>query len=94
MHSSGGHGVRATSTQIYPDIIWAQIVFTMTTTPLPIAGLNDAGRANKSESKTITETLTGEHQNVVVGYTLVRGIGDGEPIASERFSVGGHEWVS
>ena len=64
----------------------------MTTTPLPMAGLNDA--KNKSESKTITETLTGTHQHVVVGYTLVRGIGDGEPIASERFSVGGHEWVS
>lgn len=36
----------------------------------------------------------GEHTHVVVGYTLVRGIGDGEPIASERFVVGGHEWVS
>lgn len=23
----------------------------------------------------------------------MKGIGDGEPIASERFSVGGHEWV-
>ena len=28
-----------------------------------------------------------------MGYSLVKGIGDGEPIASERFSVGGHEWV-
>lgn len=27
-------------------------------------------------------------------YSLVKGIGDGEPIASERFCVGGHEWVS
>jgi speckle-type POZ protein len=28
-----------------------------------------------------------------VGYSLIKGIGDGEPIASERFIVGGHEWV-
>lgn len=37
---------------------------------------------------------TGEHEHTIVGYSLVKGIGDGEPIASERFSVGGHEWVS
>ena len=36
----------------------------------------------------------GEHEHTIVGYSLVKGIGDGEPIASERFSVGGHEWVS
>ena len=36
----------------------------------------------------------GEHTHTIVGYSLVKGIGDGEPIASERFSVGGHEWVS
>lgn len=35
----------------------------------------------------------GEHEHTIVGYSLVKGIGDGEPIASERFSVGGHEWV-
>lgn len=28
-----------------------------------------------------------------MGYSLIKGIGDGEPIASERFTVGGHEWV-
>lgn len=28
-----------------------------------------------------------------MGYSLIKGIGDGEPVASERFSVGGHEWV-
>lgn len=37
---------------------------------------------------------SGEHEHTIVGYSLVKGIGDGEPIASERFSVGGHEWVS
>lgn len=37
---------------------------------------------------------TGEHTHTIVGYSLVKGIGDGEPIASERFVIGGHEWVS
>ena len=43
-----------------------------------------------------TESMAciGEHEHTIVGYSLVKGIGDGEPIASERFSVGGHEWVS
>lgn len=36
----------------------------------------------------------GEHEHTIVGYSLIKGIGDGEPIASERFTVGGHEWVS
>ena len=36
----------------------------------------------------------GEHEHTIVGYSLVKGIGDGEPIASERFVVGGHDWVS
>ena len=35
----------------------------------------------------------GEHEHTIIGFSLVKGIGDGEPIASERFTVGGHEWV-
>ena len=35
----------------------------------------------------------GEHEHTIVGYSLIKGLGDGEPIASERFTVGGHEWV-
>ncbi len=35
----------------------------------------------------------GEHEHTIVGYSLIKGIGDGEPVASERFVVGGHEWV-
>ena len=38
--------------------------------------------------------FAGEHTHTIVGYSLIKGIGDGEPIASERFTVGGHEWVS
>lgn len=36
----------------------------------------------------------GGHTHTIVGYSLIKGIGDGEPIASDRFTVGGHEWVS
>ena len=36
----------------------------------------------------------GQHEHTIVGYGLIKGIGDGEPIASERFTVGGHEWVN
>lgn len=52
-----------------------------------------ANQVLKSSSKTVTDTLVGEHQHQIVGYSLIKGIGDGEPIASERFTVGGHEWV-
>jgi len=38
--------------------------------------------------------FAGGHTHTIVGYSLIKGIGDGEPIASDRFSVGGHEWVS
>lgn len=41
----------------------------------------------------LVRLLAGEHEHTIVGYSLVKGIGDGEPIASERFNVGGHEWV-
>eukprot|EP00882_Tetradesmus_deserticola_P015898 GHRQ01016954.1.p1 GENE.GHRQ01016954.1~~GHRQ01016954.1.p1 ORF type:complete len:349 (+),score=120.61 GHRQ01016954.1:131-1177(+) len=51
------------------------------------------GQQGNTTSKTITDTIVGEHTHTIVGYSLIKGIGDGEPIASERFSVGGHEWV-
>eukprot|EP00210_Caulerpa_lentillifera_P008622 g8226.t1 len=47
----------------------------------------------QTTSKTVTDTVRGEHVHTIVGYSLIKGIGDGEPVASERFSVGGHEWV-
>ncbi|CAD7696911.1 unnamed protein product [Ostreobium quekettii] len=47
----------------------------------------------KTTSRTVTDTIYGEHTHTIVGYSLIKGIGDGEPIASERFTVGGHEWV-
>lgn len=59
--------------------------------------INNSGDADKDQapdmSKTLTETIIGEHEHTIVGYSLLKGIGDGEPIASDRFTVGGHEWV-
>ncbi|GBF94017.1 hypothetical protein Rsub_07285 [Raphidocelis subcapitata] len=46
-----------------------------------------------TSSKTVTDTVVGGHTHTIVGYSLIKGIGDGEPIASDRFTVGGHEWV-
>lgn len=44
-------------------------------------------------SRTSTTTVIGRHEHTISGYSLLKGIGDGEPIASDRFMVGGHEWV-
>ncbi|GLI59593.1 hypothetical protein VaNZ11_001522 [Volvox africanus] len=52
-----------------------------------------ANLVQRTASKTVTDTIVGEHTHTIVGYSLIKGIGDGEPIASERFVVGGHEWV-
>ena len=44
-------------------------------------------------SRTSTTTVIGRHEHTISGYSLLKGLGDGEPIASDRFMVGGHEWV-
>lgn len=46
-----------------------------------------------TEAQRIVTFVAGEHEHTIVGYSLIKGIGDGEPVASERFVVGGHEWV-
>jgi len=48
---------------------------------------------SSNSSRTTTTTVIGRHEHVISGYSLLKGIGDGEPIASDRFMVGGHEWV-
>ncbi|KAK9826376.1 hypothetical protein WJX81_005251 [Elliptochloris bilobata] len=60
---------------------------------VPVSQASLAKDDKKSSSRTVTDTIIGEHEHTIVGYSLVKGIGDGEPIASERFTVGGHEWV-
>ena len=46
-----------------------------------------------ASSRTSTTTIIGRHEHTISGYSLLKGLGDGEPIASDRFMVGGHEWV-
>ena len=57
------------------------------------AALAPTNAAPTQTSKTCTRTIIGRHEHVISGYSLLKGIGDGEPIASDRFMVGGHEWV-
>ena len=57
------------------------------------ATLAPTNAAPTATSKTCTRTIIGRHEHVISGYSLLKGIGDGEPIASDRFMVGGHEWV-
>jgi len=66
----------------------------MTDTAVPPLQQLQQHKPLATESRTITDTLVGEHSHHIVGYSLIKGIGDGEPIASERFMVGGHDWVS
>lgn len=52
-----------------------------------------ADPAQATNSRTVADTIVGEHEHTICGYSLLKGIGDGEPVASERFTVGGHDWV-
>jgi hypothetical protein len=36
----------------------------------------------------------GGHEFKIIGYKTLNKIVSGEPIASERFGIGGHDWVS
>ncbi|XP_026377713.1 BTB/POZ and MATH domain-containing protein 3-like [Papaver somniferum] len=51
---------------------------------------NDHGM---SWSQSIHETVKGSHEYKIKGYSLAKGMGAGEYMASGEFTVGGHEWV-
>ena len=60
----------------------------------PLSGLVwSAWITHRIHPPTFHAIYAGEHEHTIVGYSLIKGLGDGEPIASERFTVGGHEWV-
>ncbi|XP_029127835.1 BTB/POZ and MATH domain-containing protein 4 [Cajanus cajan] len=50
-------------------------------------------RDMESESWSVTKTLNGSHLFVVEGYTLLKGIGVGKHVKSEKFDAGGHRWI-
>lgn len=41
----------------------------------------------------MTGTVNGSHRFVIQGYSLAKGMGVGKHIASENFTVGGHQWA-
>lgn len=41
----------------------------------------------------MTETVNGSHRFVIQGYSLAKGMGVGKHIASDTFTVGGHQWA-
>nr|XP_043609076.1 BTB/POZ and MATH domain-containing protein 2-like [Erigeron canadensis] len=46
-----------------------------------------------TSSKSINETVNGEHDFKISGYSLSKGIGIGKYVASETFMVGGYSWA-
>ncbi|TXG66399.1 hypothetical protein EZV62_007674 [Acer yangbiense] len=46
-----------------------------------------------TSSVSITQTINGSHHFTLKGYSLSKGIGFGEHIASDTFSVAGYQWV-
>ncbi|XP_060170094.1 BTB/POZ and MATH domain-containing protein 4-like isoform X2 [Lycium barbarum] len=47
----------------------------------------------QTTSKSITDTINGSHRFVIQGYSLAKGMGVGKHIASDTFTVGGHQWA-
>ncbi|KAL3347548.1 hypothetical protein AABB24_021293 [Solanum stoloniferum] len=46
-----------------------------------------------TSSRSVTETVNGSHRFVIQGYSLAKGMGVGKHIASDNFTVGGHQWA-
>ncbi|KAJ0791271.1 putative MATH/TRAF domain-containing protein [Helianthus annuus] len=44
-------------------------------------------------SMSVTETVKGEHNFKISGYSLSKGIGIGKYVASDTFTVGGYSWA-
>lgn len=44
-------------------------------------------------STSVTETVNGEHDFRISGYSLSKGIGIGKYVASDTFMVGGYSWA-
>ncbi|KAL9289768.1 hypothetical protein ACSQ67_024453 [Phaseolus vulgaris] len=51
------------------------------------------GLTSLTDSLSVTETVNGTHNFELKGYSLTKGMGIGKFIASETFTVGGHQWT-
>ncbi|XP_049368062.1 BTB/POZ and MATH domain-containing protein 4 [Solanum verrucosum] len=49
--------------------------------------------APPTSSRSVTDTVNGSHRFVISGYSLAKGMGVGKHIASDTFTVGGHQWA-
>nr|XP_004251235.1 BTB/POZ and MATH domain-containing protein 4 isoform X1 [Solanum lycopersicum] len=49
--------------------------------------------APPTSSRSVTDTVNGSHHFVISGYSLAKGMGVGKHIASDTFTVGGHQWA-
>lgn len=54
---------------------------------------NTAPLTPQTSSRSVTETINGSHRFVIQGYSLAKGMGIGKHIASDNFTVGGHQWA-
>lgn len=46
-----------------------------------------------TESRYVADTVKGSHDLTIVGFSLAKGMGVGNFLASETFSVGGYDWA-
>lgn len=57
--------------------------------PISVAGPT---APSQTASAIVAEAVSGSHDLEIKGYSRTKGLGIGECIASEKFSVGGHHW--
>ncbi|KAG8098498.1 hypothetical protein GUJ93_ZPchr0013g34994 [Zizania palustris] len=57
------------------------------------AAQRDVIAASPTSSRSVTQTVNGSHRFVIQGFSLVKGMGVGNHIASETFTVGGYQWA-
>ncbi|XP_020083324.1 BTB/POZ and MATH domain-containing protein 1-like isoform X3 [Ananas comosus] len=60
------------------------------------SGSSSASSSSSSpmtSSVSVNEVVSGSHLFKITGYSLTKGIGVGEPIASAVFTVGGYDWA-
>ncbi|KAK4339168.1 hypothetical protein RND71_040630 [Anisodus tanguticus] len=58
-----------------------------------VSDKNTSPLTRPTSSRSVTETVNGSHRFVIQGYSLAKGMGVGKHIASDNFTVGGHQWA-
>ncbi|MCD7472867.1 BTB/POZ and MATH domain-containing protein 4 [Datura stramonium] len=58
-----------------------------------VSDKNTSPLSRPTSSRCVTETVNGSHRFMIQGYSLAKGMGVGKHIASDNFTVGGHQWA-